>query len=141
VTDSHLIGAAGGTPSDTTDDTPDDTKIDKRIGILLRTGILASAFVILTGGILYLVREGSARPSYKTFHGVSPSLRTFSGIASGALHGNSLAIIQFGLLMLIATPIARVIFSVVAFFLERDYLYVVISTIVLVVLLYSLIWH
>ena len=133
MTDPHLIDSA--------DEIPDDTKIDERIGILLRTGMLASASVILIGGILYLVRDGSATPSYKTFHGVAPSLRTFSGIASGARHGDSLAIIQFGLLMLIATPIARVIFSVAAFLLERDYLYVAISTIVLLVLLYSLIWH
>lgn len=125
----HLIDAA------------DDTQLDIRIGILLRTGMLASAFVILLGGVVYLVRHGSATPNYTTFHGVALHLRTLSGIAGGALHGDSLSIIQLGLLMLIATPIARVIFSVVAFFLERDYLYVVVSTIVLLVLLYSLIWH
>jgi uncharacterized membrane protein len=133
VTDPHFIDAA--------DNTPDDTKIDERIGILLRTGMLASASVILFGGTLYLVRHGSETPNYTSFHGVTPSLRSFSGIASSTLHGNSLAIIQFGILMLIATPIARVVFSVAAFLLERDYLYVAVSTIVLLVLLYSLIWH
>jgi uncharacterized membrane protein len=122
-------------------DAADDTKIDARIGILLRTGMLASAFVILTGGILYLFRHGSAVPDYRTFHGVAPNLRTLSGIARGTLHGDSLAIIQLGILMLIATPIARVVFSVVAFLLERDFLYVAVSTIVLLVLLYSLILH
>jgi uncharacterized membrane protein len=60
---------------------------------------------------------------------------------SGAFHGQSLAIIQLGLLMLIATPIARVLFSVIAFLLERDFLYVVVSGIVLAVLLFSLFWH
>ena len=53
------------------------------------------------------------------------------------LHGKS--IIQFGLLLLIATPIARVMFSVVGFAVERDYLYVALTLIVLGVLLYSLI--
>ena len=63
------------------------------------------------------------------------------GIAHGALHGESVAIIQFGLVMLIATPIARVIFSVFAFFKEKDHLYVAVSAIVLLVLIYSIIWH
>ncbi len=119
----------------------DDTKLDERIGALLRIGTLSSAFVILLGGVLYLAHHGHDRPDYHTFHGVSPQLHTLSGIFSGAAHGQSLAIIQLGLLMLIATPIARVILSVFAFFSQRDMLYVVISGIVLIVLLYSLFWH
>lgn len=119
----------------------DDTKLDIHIGILLRTGMLASAAVILSGGILYQLRHSHDMAYYGTFHGVTPSLHSLAGIARGTIHGDSLSIIQLGLLMLIATPIARVVFSVVAFFAERDYLYVVISAIVLLVLLYSLIWH
>lgn len=119
----------------------DDSKLDASIGTLLRAGTLSSAFVILLGGVLYLARHSQDRPDYHTFHGVPTHLHTFSGIFSGAFHGESLAIIQLGLLVLIATPIARVLFSVIAFLAERDYLYVVISAIVLAVLLYSLFWH
>ncbi len=46
--------------------------------------------------------------------------------------------IQLGLLLLIATPIARVAFSVVGFAIERDRMYVVFTLIVLAILLYSL---
>jgi uncharacterized membrane protein len=119
----------------------DDSKLDAQIGILLRVGTLSSAAVILLGGVLYLVRHGQDRPVYSPFKGVSPQLHTLSGILDGALHGHSLAIIQLGLVMLIATPIARVLFSVVAFLVERDYLYGAISAIVLTVLLISLLWH
>jgi uncharacterized membrane protein len=45
---------------------------------------------------------------------------------------------QLGLLVLIATPITRVAFSVFAFFYERDWKYVVFTLIVLGLLLYSL---
>ena len=121
--------------------TDDDSKLDARIGALLRVGTLSSAFVILLGGVLYLAQHSNDRPDYHTFHGVPARLNTLSGILSGAVHGQSLAIIQLGLLMLIATPIARVLFSVVAFLAERDYLYVVVSAIVLAVLLCSLFWH
>jgi uncharacterized membrane protein len=119
----------------------DDSKLDARIGALLRAGTLSSAFVILVGGVLYLARHSHDRPDYHTFHGVPTQLHTLSGILSGAVHGESLAVIQLGLLLLIATPIARVLFSVIAFLFERDYLYVVVSGIVLAVLLISLFWH
>ena len=119
----------------------DDTVIDQRIGILLRVGMLLSAFVVLIGGILYLAQHGRSIPDYHVFHGAPPHLSTLSGIALGAIHGNDLAVIQLGLLLLIATPVARVAFSVGAFALQKDFLYVVISAMVLAVLLYSLFWH
>jgi uncharacterized membrane protein len=119
----------------------DDTALDTRIGILLQTGVFSSAAVILLGGLLYIAQHGGEQPDYQTFHGVPSSLNTIHGIAGGVMHGNALAIIQLGLLMLIATPVARVVFSVFAFLAERDYLYVAISAIVLAVLLYSLIAH
>jgi uncharacterized membrane protein len=48
-------------------------------------------------------------------------------------------VIQLGILVLIATPVARVLFSMLGFALERDWMYVVITAIVLALLLYSLI--
>jgi uncharacterized membrane protein len=56
--------------------------------------------------------------------------------AAMSLHGSG--IIQLGLLFLIATPVARVAFAAFAFAVERDWLYVAVSTFVLLVLLYSL---
>lgn len=122
-------------------DGADDSLIDARIGMLLRVGMLTSAVVIFLGGALFLLHHGHSIPHYGVFQGIPENLRTLTGITSGALHGNDLAIIQLGLLLLIATPVARVLFSVFAFLSERDYLYVSISTIVLLVLCYSLIWH
>jgi uncharacterized membrane protein len=119
----------------------DDSALDAKIGILLRAGVYSSAAVVLFGGVFYLVRHGAETPEYHTFHGAPDGLNTLAGIASGALHGNALAIMQFGLLMLIATPVARVVFSVFAFLAERDYLYVFISAIVLAVLIFSLVVH
>jgi uncharacterized membrane protein len=43
--------------------------------------------------------------------------------------------------MLVATPVARVAFSVFAFFKERDWLYVGLTLIVLSVLMFSFIWR
>lgn len=118
-----------------------DSAIDKRIGILLRVGVLLSAAVIALGGLIYLSQSGTAIVSYHHFVGAPDGLRFVPQIVREALRGNGLAVIQFGILLLIATPVARVVFSVIAFALERDWLYVAISCIVLAVLIYSLIGH
>jgi len=115
-----------------------DVKVEIIIGTLLRSGVITAAAVVLAGAGLYLVRHGHAPIDYSTFHGEPAKLRMPSDIIHDTLGGSGRAIIQLGLLLLIATPIARVAFSVVAFAIEHDYLYVLVTLIVLAVLLYSL---
>jgi uncharacterized membrane protein len=55
----------------------------------------------------------------------------------GLTTGDPATIIQLGVLLLIATPVARVAFALVAFAIERDRLYVAVSATVLAVLLFS----
>lgn len=116
-----------------------DERVDTVIGRLLQTGVLVSSLVVLAGGILYLVRYGGTHPSYAHFRGEPSGLHTVHGITSSALALESRGIIQFGLLLLVATPVARVLFSVFAFILERDWAYVLVTLIVLAVLSYSLV--
>lgn len=115
-----------------------DTKVEQIIGQLLRAGVLLAASVVLLGGILYLHHSANARPDYHTFHGVRSGLTTIQGVVHGAASLDPESVIQLGLLLLIATPIARVLFSVFAFGLERDWLYVCLTLVVLGVLLFSL---
>jgi len=115
-----------------------DLRIEIIIGALLRTGVMLAAAVVIFGAVVYLARHGHQVATYGVFRGESESLTTVSGIIHGALHMRGSAIIQLGLLILIATPVARVAFSAVAFALEHDYLYVAITLFVLGVLLYSL---
>ena len=115
-----------------------DTKVEQIVGQLLISGVVLSAVVVALGGILFLLQHGAAVPQYHFFQGEPDDLRNVGSILSDALHLESLAVIQLGLLLLIATPVVRVMFSVVAFALERDRTYVVITIIVLAVLFYSL---
>ncbi len=115
-----------------------DQRIEIIIGALLRTGVLLAASVVLIGGVLYLVRHGQETIQYTTFHGEPEALKSIPAVVEGIVANHARAIIQFGLLLLIATPIARVLFAAIAFALEKDYMYVVITLIVLAVLLYSL---
>jgi len=117
-----------------------DQKMEVAIGHLLRTGVLISAAVVFIGGLLYLSQVRGPRPDYSTFHGVTSELRSPSGIVKHLSTGDSSAVIQLGLLLLIATPVARVVFAAFGFFLEKDWLYVAVSLIVLAVLMYSLLY-
>lgn len=117
----------------------DEKKTEGIIGILLRVGVLTSAFVVLLGGIFYLFRYGGAAPNYQIFRGEPARWRSVLPIMKSAFSLSPRGIIQFGLLLLIATPVARVIFSVFAFALQRDRTYVFVTLIVLGILLYSLI--
>jgi len=117
-----------------------DEQIEIVIGNLLRIGVLLSAAVVFIGGILYLFKYGNEKIHYHTFQEAPSDLRSVTGVIHDALQGHSRGIIQLGLLLLIATPIARVIFSIYAFIREKDGLYVVVTLIVLAILLYSLIW-
>jgi len=112
--------------------------LERMFGNLLRTGVLLAATVVLVGGIPYLARYGSRPPVYKIFHGEPADLRSVPGIVKDALVLSRRGTIQFGLLLLIATPVARVVLSVLAFAWQRDFTYVVVTLIVLAVLLYSL---
>ena len=76
--------------------------------------------------------------SYQQFHGETAALTSVAGVVRGAANLDSLALMQLGLLMLIATPVARVLFAAFAFALEHDWLYVMVSLIVFVVLLSTL---
>ena len=115
-----------------------DQRAEVIIGILLRSGVTIAAIVVFAGAIPFLVQHGSAVPNYKTFHGEPAELRSVSGIVKASMALDSAGIIQLGLLLLIATPVARVAFSVFAFAEEHDWMYVVITLIVLGLLLYSL---
>ena len=116
-----------------------DQYVEELIGTLLRVGITLAAAVVLLGGIVYLVRHGLATPQFHVFKGEPSDLRTMSGIVKDALAFRGRGMIQLGLLLLIATPLARVAFSVAAFALEGDRLYVVVALIVLAVLVCSLV--
>lgn len=115
-----------------------DQSLERMISILLRTGVVVSGSVVLAGGIYFLARHGSGHTDYSVFRGVETVDRTFQGILSGALHLRARSIIQFGIVLLIATPILRVAFSLLGFALQRDRIYVGITAVVLAILVYSL---
>jgi uncharacterized membrane protein len=115
-----------------------EEQVENTIAQLLRGGVLLAAFVVIAGAVIYLGSSPFARVSYRTFQGEPEHLKSVHGIVRSAFAGQARSIMQLGLLLLIATPIARVIFSVFAFAIESDRMYVIFTLIVLAILLYSL---
>ncbi|HEY3295510.1 MAG TPA: DUF1634 domain-containing protein [bacterium] len=107
------------------------------MGNLLRAGVLTAAAVVLIGGIFYLLKHGTDIPDYRTFAGESADYTSFSGIFRSVLALMPRGIIQLGLILLIITPVARVLFALLAFIRERDRNFVVITLVVLAFLLYG----
>lgn len=115
-----------------------EQRMENTIANLLRAGVLLSALVVIAGAVLYLGAHPRTRVSYRTFVGAPEYLRNVPGIVHSAFSGQARSLMQLGLLLLIATPVARVVFSIFAFAVERDRMYVIFTLVVLAVLLYSL---
>ena len=105
---------------------------------MLRFGVMSSALLTLLGGWLYLLQHATDPVNFSKFCGASEQFRSVGAVLKEALRLDSKGIIQAGVLLLLATPIARVALSIFIFLKERDYVYVAVTLIVLFVLLYSL---
>ncbi len=116
----------------------DDARLENLLGNVLRFGVLLAASVVLAGGLVFLVRHGAEPPSYQVFRGEPSDLRSVGGIVGDVFDIRGRGLIQFGLLLLIATPITRVVLSAVIFAAEGDRRYVLFTLIVLAVLVYGL---
>jgi uncharacterized membrane protein len=110
-----------------------DYQMDRIISVVLRGGVLLSAGLLILGALLYFVRVlwGGAPANPRSFP------HTLGDVFYGLGHGDPWAILALGLIVLLLTPVARVFISIFAFARERDWLYVGITTLVLLILLVS----
>jgi len=124
-----------------------DQRLEGAIAMLLRIGVICAAVLVSIGGVLVLRHPEAPVPNYRVFRApgepsaaISPhtSVRSIVAVFRHLPHGSGAGIIALGLLVLIATPIARVIFAIIGFARERDTLYTVISLVVLAILAVSL---
>jgi uncharacterized membrane protein len=105
---------------------------------VLRAGTIISVTIVFIGGVFFIYRHGQSISDYHKWNGIPNFIRTTSGIFHGIWALKGQAMIQLGIVMLIATPILRVIFSAIGFVLEKDYMYVGISLLVLGIIFFSM---
>jgi len=112
--------------------------MEKLIGLVLLSGVLASAATVLVGGMIYLWKHGSSPVHYRVFRGEPSDLRFLGGIWGRLKEGSGRGIIQFGLVLLVAVQLVRVTLTGILFAVSRDKAFVVITTLVLGLLTYAL---
>ena len=116
---------------------PSDQDLDISVAVVLRIGIVLSASVVILGGVLLHSHLFSVVPDYAHFQPGDPGLRSVMGIVQGAVNFTPKSVIQLGLLLLIATPVARVLLCVIGFTRQRNLLYVGVSSLIFAILLLS----
>lgn len=114
-----------------------DRNIETVLGNLLRIGVIIAGSVVIIGAVLFLVRHGLEIPSYHIFKPDSFNFSDFRDLFRGIITFRSVSIMEIGILLLIATPFLRVLFSVFAFAYEKDYMYVIFTVIVFIILIFS----
>jgi uncharacterized membrane protein len=113
-------------------------RMEGLIGRLLIIGVTVSAFIVIVGGVLYLIRHGGAPVIYQIFRGEPIDLRTIDGVTREARMLTGRGLIQFGLILLVAVQVLRVALTVWLFYSEQEWKFVGISLVVLAALVYSL---
>ena len=115
----------------------EERDVELYIGKLLRYGVILSSLITITGGVS---QHPDQELNFKTFVGAPNYLRELSTLLPAVLKLDGLAIIQLGVAVLIATPVLRVAFSIIAFAIEKDRMYIVITCIVLAIILSNMIF-
>lgn len=115
-----------------------DHDVEQVVGRLLQVGVLLATAVVLIGAVMVLYVHGSSVADFHVFQGEASAYRSVGAILRLVAAGDARAIVQLGLVLLIATPIARVLLTLGAFILQRDRLYIALTALVLAVLLFGL---
>jgi uncharacterized membrane protein len=105
------------------------------IGNLLRYGVWISLSVAFMGGIIYLLNHGNELENYSTFYENDTNIfKVIINIYNGVVQGQGESIILLGIILLFITPILRLLISLIVFYFEKDYLYVFITMIVILII-------
>jgi uncharacterized membrane protein len=111
----------------------------KIVGNLLRYGVWISLSVAFIGGIVYLLHHGNDIENYSVFKENDQNIfEVITAVYNGVIQGGGESIIFFGIVLLFLTPVFRVLLSLFSFLLEKDYLYVIITTIVIGIIIMSI---
>ena len=99
-------------------------RIDRWITFVLRAGMILSVCIMVLGLAIYIL-----------FPAQSSTAVSIQQLPTEILEGNGQAILLVGILVLIATPLARVLTALAVFIIDRDLKFIAICALVLFVLL------
>ena len=115
--------------------------VERLIGTTLLAGVLASTFLVLFGGLVYVSRHSTEVVDYRVFRGEYSDLRTPHGVLESVKGFSGRGIVQFGLMLLVGFQVVRVMVTGLLFLSNRDWVFVGITAAVLVLLAYGLLYE
>ncbi|WP_407402081.1 DUF1634 domain-containing protein [Chryseobacterium sp.] len=114
-----------------------DVDLNRSVGNLLRLGVVLAVIISIIG-FVKLFLEGFKMPKkYSMLDLGETSEQVWTKFWESLMKGEGMAIIQLGILILIFTPLMRIIFALIGYLKEKDYIYVIISSIVLAIMTIS----
>jgi uncharacterized membrane protein len=120
---------------------PTVARVERLISTLLRVGVVLSLAVVVLGTVISFGHH----PGY-LWSGQELAALTGAGkagpnsvaeIVAGVAAGRGAAVVMAGLLILIATPVLRVGVAIIAFLLQRDWVFTVVTAVVFALLVLS----
>lgn len=111
-------------------DSPTLSPVNRWLANVMVAGVSVSA-LLCGAGLMIALGRGDARVSLKPFTGVTEGLTSPGGVLAAAMRLEASGLMALGVLVLIATPVIRVAFALASFVIERDRVYIVVTSIVL----------
>lgn len=117
-----------------------DEKLQALVGSILRIGVLTSICLALMGFTSLFISEGIGYRSSTQYKEFDPKPFSWSSFIEGFTYLHYSSFLLLGIIVLILTPIMRVVFAIIGFKLQGDKLYVKIGSIVLCIIAASIIY-
>lgn len=115
-----------------------DSDLQSIIGNVLRYGVLLALVTSLIGGVVLFITQPDKKIDFSTFSEKDENIFiVFQRLFEGLQHGDGESIIFLGIILLFLTPAIRLILSLFSFFLEKDWLYIFITLIVISIIVFS----
>ncbi len=112
--------------------------LDQIMSRLMLWSVLLASGIMLCGGIYFLWSHGEDPTRDHLFTGEPQDLKDPILMVKAAMEGNKLSLIQIGVFLLLLNPLLRVLLAFFGFSIQKNWLYVIVSMILLGVLSYSL---
>ncbi len=121
-----------------------DRQIQRTLAWLMIGGVVVAALIIVAGLIWYLATHAGVAPGHHIFRGEPKYFENLIAMVRQALDlrevGERRSVVMIGIVLLLLNPFLRVAVAAFGFAAQRDWLYASISTFVLAVLVFSMIW-
>ncbi|MGA6119081.1 DUF1634 domain-containing protein [Sphingobacterium anhuiense] len=116
-----------------------DKTIQRIIGDVLKYGVRTVLAISTIGGLIFLYNHANEQADYARFTENDRSIiEVVSDVFGGVINMQGRSIIFLAIIILFCTPLIRLLLSLVSFIIEGDKLYVFITTLVLIIIAFSM---